>query len=155
MASRTPSPQVIKEAVLSFFARRIATAMFQWDKRNVDAELSQQSALVQQEYERLGLFVALQSDKDALRPALYAAADALVLTGLDSLTPRQRGQAVLLFTRGLKAMREHLTGQSHPDHRDLMAALVERDQAAGVDQPPAHSIPVVDLAELKTTTGVQ
>ena len=154
MAPRTPSPQVIKTAVLSFFARRIGAAILQWDKKDADAELQQQTILVQQEYERIGTYVALQSDPDAVRAALYAGADALVLQGLGPLTPHQRAQAVLLFTCGLQAYRRHLDGSSDPGHREVMAAMAAHAKAEKLDPAPTPTAST-DLASLSSPVGVQ
>lgn len=126
----------IKAGVLAFFAHRIANALYQWDKRDAAAQLDAQDPLVQDKYDRLATVIALQNDERVMRAALYAGADALVAPGLDSLTPKQRGQAVLLFIRGLKAMRAHLASTSNPDHRDLMQALVDADKASGIEQQP-------------------
>lgn len=135
MAPRTGTLQALsKMAVLSFHARRIANEIYRLDKKDVTAELQQQPALVQDEYERLGTIVALQGDADAMRPALYAAADAMVQGGVGSLTPMQRAEAVALFARGLQAMKRHLGNSSHADHADLMHSLAEADQQAGIDR---------------------
>lgn len=135
MAPRTePSQAFAKLAILSFHARRIALEIFRLDRKDVTATLAELTPQLQDEYEQIGMVVALQNDAEAMRPALYAAADALVIGGVDQLTPEQRAAAVALFARGLQAMKKHLAGVSHADHADLMRALVSRDKAAGVDQ---------------------
>lgn len=148
--STNPLQGVIKAGVLSFFVRRIANAIYQWDRRDAEAQLDAQDRLVQDNYDRLATIVALQNDERAMRAALYAGADALVVPGLGSLTPKQRGQAVLLFIRGLKAMRAHLASTSDPEHRELMHVLVDADKAAGLDQPlPTTGAEPPDLSTLR------
>lgn len=132
--STRQSQPFAKLAVLAFHARRIALEIYRCDRKDVTADLAQLTPDIQDEYQQIATVVALQNDPDALRPALYAEADALVVGGIGGLTPAQRAAAVGLFARGLRAMKRHLAGVSPADQADLMRALVGADIAAGIDQ---------------------
>ena len=155
MASGTHSTQsIVKEAVLSHFARRIAEAIYQWDRRNPEAKLDELTPTLQDEYLQIGTMVALMSDRDQMRAGFYAAADTLVLGGIGKLKPGARAAAVAFFIRGFQALKQHLARLSNPDHRELMAALSAADHAAGVSAQPVTTTPALNLAELETPTGV-
>jgi hypothetical protein len=155
MASRTGELQgFAAQAVLSHFARRIATAVLQWDRRDSNATLDQLDPQTRREYERIGESIALMSDRQSMRVALYAAADDMVKGGIDRLEPRHRIAAVALFTRAYQAMKRQLMSTAHHEKAALMRALVERDQAAGIDTQPVIETSSVDLATVDTAPEV-
>lgn len=155
MASGTSSTQsIVKEAVLAHFGRRIAEAIYQWDRRNPEAKLDELEPALQREYEQVGEMVALMSDPDALRAGFYAAADAIVLGGIGKLKPAARASAVAFFIRGYQALKQHLMRTSHPEQRELMSTLSAVDQAAGVNTQPVNTKPSLNLADVETPTGV-
>lgn len=155
MASGTPSTQsIVKDAVLAHFGRRIAEAIYQWDRRNPEARLDELTPQLQKEYEQIGEMVALMSDPDAMRAGFYAAADAIVLGGLGTLKPAPRAAAVAFFIKGYQALKRHLMRTSHPEQRELMVALAALDQAAGVHAQPVTTTPAVSLADVETPTEV-
>lgn len=154
MATGTTSTQAIaKEAVLAHFGRRIAEAIYQWDRRNPEAKLDELTPQLRREYEQIGEMVALMSDPDAMRVGFYAAADSLVLGGIGKLKPAARAAAVTFFIKGYQALKHHLLRTSHPEQRELMVALSALDQAAGVNAP-VPAAPAVNLADAETPAGV-
>lgn len=155
MAGSTPSTQsIVKEAVLAHFARRIAEAIYQWDRRNPEARLDDLTPALRAEYEQTGVMAARMSEKDAVRAACYAAADTMVIGGIAQLKPQHRGAAVGVFLRGFKAFQQHLMRQAHPDERDLMAVLSKVDEAAGIHTQPVNTKPSLNLADAETPEGV-
>lgn len=157
MASRTGSLQgLATQAIQSFFARRIGTAVYQADRKNAEATLAELPFTQQEEYARVGVFVQRLTDARELRAGLYAGADAIVQGGIGSLTPRQRVAAVGMFTRAFMAMKRQMNGTAPVDEADLMKALVEADQQAGADAQPVNTkpAPLLDLAAMQTE-GVQ
>lgn len=156
MAGSTPTTQsLVKEAILAHFARRIAEAIYQWDRKNPEARLDELAEPLRTEYEQIGEMVALMSDRDTMRAAFYAAADTMVVGGIARLKPQHRGAAVAFFIRAFQAMKQHLMRQSHQDARDLMRTLSAVDQVAGINTQRVNTKPAIDLSTLDITTGVQ
>lgn len=157
MAPRTGELQgLAKDAVVEFFGKRIAAAIYQSDRRDCAASLDQLDPLIRKEYEQQGRLVALLSDDAAMRAACYAAADAMIAGGIDRLTQPQRACAVALFIKAFKAMKASFMGTAHPDTQALMQALVERDRAAGINAQPVNTKPLssINLSELETAPEV-
>jgi len=153
MAPRTGDPQgFAAQAVLSHFARLIAEAIYRADRRDEHANLTALSFNEQADYERIGVFVLRLSDRSQLRAGLYAGADALIQGGIGSLDLRRRAQAVGMFTRAFMAMKAQMSGTAAPDTADLIRALVEADDQAGISDAPVKSPSQVDLATIDTAT---
>ena len=155
MALRTGYPQgFAAQAILSHFARGIAQAVYRADRRQDDASLTELPFSQQADYDRIGVFVLRLSDHSQLRAGLYAGADALVDGGIGSLSLKQRAAAVGLFTRAFMAMKAQMNGTAPADPADLMRALVEADQNAGVDAQPVNTKPSANLADIETSPEV-
>jgi hypothetical protein len=152
MAPRTQS--LAHAIVRSFFARAIGEAVYRADRNDVTAHLAQVGSTAQREYEETGTFVMRLADSDELRAGLYAGADALVAGGIGSLNLRQRTAAVAMFARAFVAMKKQMNGTSAPDTAELMRALAEADDAAGINAQPVNMKPSTDLASIDTALEV-
>jgi len=130
--------KIASDLVDGFFVERIAAALYQFDRRDPDATLGTLDPVSRRLYEREAAFVAFMRDEQKLRPALYDAANEIVLSGVGSLTRHHRAAAVGSVARMFKTLRAALVGE-RPAQQERLRKLAEAD--AQLERAPQPNVP--------------